>query len=96
MLCRKLIPTLTLLSVLAAPSSGAAAGSPARPPADEPRTSLAAPLLELGHRVAALWSTLTAPTNPANGPTGGPGSEGDGQGGHDPNGVGDPPTGPVD
>lgn len=93
MLCRKLIPTLTLLTILSAPSPGAAADTLAGSPSDEPRRALAAALLDLGDRAAALWSGLTGgePTSPAGGPAAGPPTEG--QGGHDPNGLGTPPAG---
>jgi hypothetical protein len=93
MLCRKLIPTLTLLTILLAPSPGAAAETAAGPPSDEPRGGLAATLRALGDQLATLWSGLTAggPTSPAGGPAAGPPTEG--QGGHDPNGLGTPPAG---
>ncbi len=90
-LCRKLIPTLTLLSALSAPSLTFAAEAAAGPPSDEPRPSLAAALRALGDQVAGLWTALTdgAPTSPA----GGSPIDPEGQGGHDPNGVGTLPTG---
>lgn len=94
MVRHKLVPTLALLFVLGAPAPGGAE-APARPRVDEPRGRLAAALIELRDRIAALWPDHGAGTPTAiaaeDGSDPAPGG-GDGHGGLDPNGS-DPPTG---
>jgi hypothetical protein len=101
MLRPRLVSTLALLLVLAAPSFGAAATLAGPRPA-EPAGRLAAALSELRDLVATLWPPLTGGPVHVFGDSGGTAGELDGegqesndpgvQGSQDPNGAQTPPA----